>query len=223
MKRCAGCGEEKPISRKTKRCKDCSKEYWAAHWERVKLELAGELPEKTCWRCRRLLPIEEFAWKPDAKRGRIAQCNSCLDPNGVKRCARCCEFKPKTEFYAKAGFLNSYCKPCNKKNGRENTLRKYGLTPAEYESLAKEQEGCCAICGKWTEVLWVDHDHSCCPDHESCGGCRRGLLCMFCNGALGMFQDDVKILRSAIAYLEFYQRGDEAFAGSLANLGVLRP
>jgi len=211
MKKCRACGEDKPSSEflpsnRRRLCRKCTKKYWDAHWARVKLEVAGELSEKACWRCKQTLPIEEFSWKPNRARGRIAQCNSCRDPNGPRRCARCGEIKPKEDFYGKLGGLGSYCKPCNTEYGREqNWRRQYGLTPEEYENLAQAQGNCCAICGTWVEVLWVDHDHSCCPGKETCGKCRRGLVCMACNGGLGMFLDDIEVMKKAIAYLEFYR------------------
>jgi len=42
--------------------------------------------------------------------------------------------------------------------------------------------------------LAVDHDHK--------TNKIRGLLCQFCNTALGKFLDDVEILKKAILYLE---------------------
>jgi len=186
-----------------------SEDYYRMRVARIKCEIAGSITEKSCWRCKRILPIEEFAWKEPRNNGRYPACDSCRDPDGLKRCARCDEFKSKAEFHVKAGYLNSYCKPCNSKNGRENTLRSHGLSLGEYESIASAQEGCCAICGKWTEVLHIDHDHSCCPGGKSCGKCCRGLLCIRCNGGLGCFGDEIKSLKNAITYLESWRRSPD--------------
>lgn len=81
----------------------------------------------------------------------------------------------------------------------------YGMTIEEHEQMLTEQGGGCAICGTpdpghqdWA----TDHDHACCPGKKSCGKCVRGLLCSRCNVGLGMFEDDVERLMSAITYLE---------------------
>lgn len=74
-----------------------------------------------------------------------------------------------------------------------------GLSKAEYDAFLQAQDGRCAICrrpepngsrGRWC----VDHDHK--------TGRKRGLLCVNCNSGIGLFKDDVDILRAAIVYLE---------------------
>jgi hypothetical protein len=70
--------------------------------------------------------------------------------------------------------------------------------------MANEQGGC-AIChrpepGKKGWV--VDHDHSCCPGDRSCPLCRRGILCQWCNNALGYALDNPATLRAMADYLE---------------------
>src|SRR3989304_4604236 len=99
---------------------------------------------------------------------------------GTKKCQRCLEVKPSTEFYPDVrnrDGLYSYCKPCNIIRGREQRLRnrdrtrardhqyklkKYGMTPDQYFLLEQKQEGKCAICRKPPKStrLAVDHDHS---------------------------------------------------------------
>ena len=57
-----------------------------------------------------------------------------------------------------------------------------------------EQQSKCAACGKKTELLVVDHDHT--------SGAVRGLLCTNCNLALGHVNDNPDLLLKAIAYLK---------------------
>jgi hypothetical protein len=80
---------------------------------------------------------------------------------------------------------------------RQIALRKYGLTPREYNALLRAQSGVCAICGQppaANKILCVDHDHK--TDEV------RGLLCNNCNTGLGMFKDRIRLLAAAIVYLE---------------------
>lgn len=77
-----------------------------------------------------------------------------------------------------------------------NSLRKYGVSGEEYESLLSYQNGVCAICGKPPEKkkLGVDHDHV--------SNRIRGLLCKRCNSTLGLVNDDVRLLDALKEYLE---------------------
>jgi hypothetical protein len=79
------------------------------------------------------------------------------------------------------------------------------MTLRQFDAMLAGQGGC-AIChrteptgnGQWA----VDHDHGCCPGEESCGKCVRGILCSMCNHGLGMFEDNLDTLMSAVAYLK---------------------
>ena len=72
--------------------------------------------------------------------------------------------------------------------------RRYGLTLAQYRALQARQGNACAICRKVMRVLCIDHCHV--------SGRVRGLLCPKCNSALGLYADDPRLLRAAIAYLK---------------------
>ncbi len=75
--------------------------------------------------------------------------------------------------------------------------RKFGITLIQYNTLFAQQNGCCAICGvHQTEIrrrFAVDHSH---VTSEV-----RGLLCNRCNLAMGMFEDDLELLRNVVNYL----------------------
>jgi len=81
-------------------------------------------------------------------------------------------------------------------------LKKYGLTPEDYQRICDSQGGLCAICERpETKVkrgrvcrLSVDHHHG--------TGLVRGLLCDTCNNTLGTSRDSPTILRRAADYLE---------------------
>lgn len=97
------------------------------------------------------------------------------------------------------------CRECARLNARRQVLRKYGLTPERFDALMKGQGSACGICFEPLVIgpqTHIDHDHTCCPGIGSCGECVRGILCGNCNSLLGMSNDNIDVLRSAIAYLE---------------------
>jgi hypothetical protein len=84
-----------------------------------------------------------------------------------------------------------------RKRGRKYRLWKlFRLTPEEWETILKYQDGVCAISGKppVTKALAADHDHK--------TGKIRGALTMDMNRGLAFFKDDPILLRKAADYLE---------------------
>lgn len=85
------------------------------------------------------------------------------------------------------------------KLGRKATLKRYGLSEADYFALLKKQNNGCAICGrpdpgrKGHDTLLVDHNHR--------TGKVRGLLCHQHNVLIGMAQDNSELLQAVIKYL----------------------
>ena len=77
--------------------------------------------------------------------------------------------------------------------------RRHGLTAAEIGALFESQRGLCAICGRASLRLQVDHDHRHCAGSTGCRLCVRGALCGRCNTALGRFGDH--LIPQVIAYL----------------------
>lgn len=79
------------------------------------------------------------------------------------------------------------------KRNRTNKYHKepHGLTVGEAQALRAGKS--CEICGS-TEKLVVDHDHKTLV--------IRGILCHYCNVAIGFMKDDPDRLRKAASYLE---------------------
>lgn len=141
-----------------------------------------------------------------------------------KRCPRCGETKARTAFYPRGHKLSSYCKPChietasdwakanresrreyNREWARQNpdkvkaSKRKttYGISEDDYAALRLAQNAKCAAChdtlqGGRREAI----DHS----HES--GVVRGILCCWCNKALGHAKENADRLRALASYVE---------------------
>ena len=124
------------------------------------------------------------------------------------RCATCDEEKPLEEF---PSWLNPEraraprCKACHYARNKAgiqrrwgNTrhyhlMQKYGVSEAEVEAMKAIQGGLCPIC-KTRSAEHVDHDHA--------TGRVRAILCELCNGFLGAFDDDPRLISAAIDYLE---------------------
>ncbi len=96
--------------------------------------------------------------------------------------------------------------------------KSFGIDLAEYQRLFVEQKGVCAICaqaeseqrGGKTKWLAVDHDHS--------TGAVRGLLCTACNKGIGLLQDSVAVLTSAIAYLKVHTKSADTAPDNVVPL-----
>ena len=80
----------------------------------------------------------------------------------------------------------------------------YGLSEEDFKTLLSDQESMCGICGtEFTEDISLEkRSHSPHVDHCHTSGEVRGLLCVNCNAGLGQFKDSVKILLSAVEYLQ---------------------
>ena len=64
--------------------------------------------------------------------------------------------------------------------------------------MLEHQNECCLICNKNDEkALCVDHCHK--------TGKVRGLLCNKCNKALGLFNDNIELIKVAASYLERFK------------------
>lgn len=97
-----------------------------------------------------------------------------------------------------------YCSDDCAKNGviQRHYRRSYGMTYKEVLSLREKQDNLCAICGETGFMMNERVKSSLNVDHCHETGEVRGLLCHNCNRGLGLFQDSVSRLKSAIAYLE---------------------
>jgi hypothetical protein len=147
---------------------------------------------KVCGHCRRTLPGDAFHVDRSAKSGLKSWCKDCTrewrqEPGRKRRMAAA----NAAWRAANPERLRSY--------RREAGLRKgYGIGMADFDTQLAAQGGSCAICASTAcptgKALSVDHDHE--------TGELRGILCGNCNMAIGCLQDDPRLLRSAIAYLE---------------------
>ena len=79
-------------------------------------------------------------------------------------------------------------------------MRKYKLSVTDVKKMYDEQLGNCKICDNPYDYiskhngLYIDHCHK--------TNKIRGLLCAKCNRLLGIWDDNIEILKSAVNYLE---------------------
>jgi len=104
------------------------------------------------------------------------------------------KYRKRERFYKKQNW---------RKLSVHESLRKLGLTNAQFKEMNLAQNNKCAIChkeetriGRGGEIcrLCIDHDHE--------TGKIRALLCHDCNTGIGKFQDDIILMKKAITYLE---------------------
>lgn len=165
------------------------------------------MDDKTCSKCKVSKAHEAF---PPDKRARDGLSSWCKD----------CRHAYQKTWYAKAENRQRVIDKSNDWQKARRPYRKtyhrdwrFGLAEGEWESLFEAQGRCCAICKRTdpgvARVDWTtDHDHSCCPKGQikRCGNCVRGILCHFCNTAIGSLQDSPEALRAAADYIERARR-----------------
>ena len=132
-------------------------------------------------------------------------CTKCgkdldLDPcyNGINRRSRC---KTCVNDYYRGRFKDYQAeyrkRPEAQARKRELALAKnYKISKEECNRLLELQGNCCAICNNPCEsgrVLSVDHDHS--------TGEVRGLLCIKCNSAFGLLNEDPDLIMKVYEYI----------------------
>jgi hypothetical protein len=105
-------------------------------------------------------------------------------------CVECFEDKEESEFTLRS----SICKKCKRQKNLSST---YGISTKTYAKMYNDQKGCCAICGKheseFKRSLCVDHCHTTLK--------VRNLLCMKCNSALGLLNEDEDTVTSMLSYI----------------------
>lgn len=113
-----------------------------------------------------------------------------------KRCSVCLVKKDFSQFSKSIRMtdgLQVSCKMCNAEHRKR-------ISQTDYDAMLFAQGGVCAICGASPETLGrkfvVDHAHAN-PDEPP-----RGILCNYCNTAIGLFSEDVEFMTHAIGYLQ---------------------
>ncbi len=149
----------------------------------------------TCTKCRVPKPEEEM--RPYRGTGKVRRGRLCLS---CKKETHADWVKENPDYWKSKD-------PQRRKEANSKWMKtkyrfaRHGTTKEAYDQQVGLQDGRCAICKEVCENLHIDHDHGCCVEY-SCGQCLRGLLCSKCNQGIGLLQNNVENLKSAILYLE---------------------
>lgn len=140
---------------------------------------------KTCIKCRKERPEEDFYLHRKTGSWRIGKCKDCTVAESVQ-------------------WRRDNPERANRTRRMGELKRKYGITSEEYENLEKAQNGVCAICGKPQNVKY-GRSPFLCVDHDHTTGKIRGLLCYPCNLVVGNCLEDSRILEKTMIYLKTHK------------------
>ena len=152
---------------------------------------------KTCVRCSNTKPLSEFSSDRQKKDGLTPYCRMCRKADSKKYYENNKELVNSRSIarYRKNG---GYTEEAKIKGYASHIKRNYGITAEDYNGMFIEQAGRCAVCGthqnETSRRLLVDHYHD--------TKIVRGLLCYKCNTGIGMFDDNLHLVKNAVKYLE---------------------
>lgn len=160
--------------------------------------------QKTCCRCKQEKPLTDFRKATKQKDGHQHACRMCANKDTKRwrmknRDRELEKGKIRRENNKeKYNAMSKKWRDANPDKVKENTIKKrYGIDLAQWQTMFDAQDGKCIICGthqfELKKELAVDHCHT--------TGKVRGLLCIRCNRAIGLFRDSPDLLDKALKYL----------------------
>jgi hypothetical protein len=158
---------------------------------------------RRCKHCGEIKPSGDFYAEKSGRKGKRPECKACTAArrkewyrhNRQREIARVRIWQRANPERLKAS-RDRNRERRNRKMREIHLRNKFGLTPDQYGVILADQGGACALCKKPPTLgisLHVDHDHR--------TGEIRGLLCMRCNNALGLFRENSDLLRRAARYV----------------------
>lgn len=144
---------------------------------------------KSCKKCKELKPFSEYTKNKQKKDGYNIYCRICCN----LKTQNWRELNP-SKYQVSRKKYRDY----TKEEQKDYMLRmRYGITLEEKNQMFLNQNNKCKLCQNVesdNKGFVVDHCHK--------SGKIRGILCSYCNKALGMFKDDPSFLEKAINYLK---------------------
>jgi len=148
------------------------------------------------------------------------------------KCKKCDKIKPDTSFYKRLD-KEARCKECVSKIRKESykinkekiksrvkkyrdenpekirdlkLKQAYGVGSEYFDSKLKEQGNVCGSCKQSVKTIWRNKEIKMALDHDHKNGKPRGVLCIKCNRALGLLNDNLEIIFGLADYLKKYQK-----------------
>ena len=149
----------------------------------------------------------------------------------TKTCTRCYVNKSLAEFYDHTHELR--CKKCMSEIRKESYLKNkdkilarvanyrkknpekirdtklkqaYGVGLDYFNAKLAEQNGVCAGCGRDFRNKWRGREVNMALDHDHFTNEPRGILCVKCNRALGLLEENIETFDNLIKYLNKYKK-----------------
>ena len=136
----------------------------------------------------------------DTVTGRFIKCkvHDPLDRTKSGYCRQCAllrssEWRKKNRNYIRSKYPE---------RNRKQNLKKYNITVEDFNEMLIAQNNNCKLCLQPSNYTLNDKKRNLDIDHCHKTGKIRGLLCTSCNRALGLFKDDIEVLKRAIEYLK---------------------
>lgn len=146
---------------------------------------------KSCTKCGKFKPLDQFARDKVPACGRYASCKEC---NKDRIAANIAASKARKQ---------AYDKEYRKTLGLRKAASQYKVSTEDLHSLLRMQGNVCAICKRpETRKHQTGADMRLAIDHCHVTGNVRGFLCSTCNRGLGFFKDNIEIMKLAIDYLQ---------------------
>lgn len=143
---------------------------------------------KACTKCKNDVPLNGYYKNKNNKDGLDYSCKSCRKSSFSKYHSD--NLESRKEYQQK-------WRDSNKEKIKESFIKyRYKVTIEEVNSIFENQGMCCAICGTDTPTKkgWcIDHCHN--------TGLVRGVLCSKCNTAIGLLDENIDTMTSAIEYI----------------------
>ncbi|MCK5607318.1 hypothetical protein KAR91_35875 [Candidatus Pacearchaeota archaeon] len=133
------------------------------------------MKKKLCNICNEKKLLSDFGRHPKARDGHINRCKECQ-----------CKVDKKYRQTEKGKIATL----------RHNLKHEYGMTVEQYNQMFADQNGVCFLCGKpeLDRRLSVDHNHE--------TGKIRSLLCRRCNMCVGIFENDIDLVKQILKYIK---------------------